>query len=165
MSNCLQKLLRINFSKIYNKIKEFPIFENDLNRMLEILNTYRSFFYRFLLISYLLSVFQVPVFELAHFFSHAFQMSPTHAELHSYGTHHVHDHNHGILAFLDDSTSESEDHSNKTQDLELKKKVEITTSFFANSLTSFQLHSNTFGYLKKLSSLYQIPVAPPPQFC
>jgi len=132
--------------------------------MLKILNTYRSFFYGFLLLSYLLSVFQTPIFELAHLFSHTFQMSPSHAELHSYGTHHVHNHNHGILTLLDESTSESEDHSNNTQDLELKKKVEITTPLFANLLTSFQLHSNTFGHLKKPNSLYQIPVAPPPQF-
>ncbi len=128
------------------------------------LNTYRSFLQSFLLLSYLLSIFQTPAFELAHFLSHVCQISPTHAELHSYGIDHVHDHNHRVLALLDNSTSESEDHPTNTPDLELKKKAEINTPLLAASMISLPYHSNNFGNLKKPTKLYQQLVVPPPQF-
>jgi hypothetical protein len=132
--------------------------------MLEVLNTYRSFLYRFLLVAYLLSVFQVPAFELIHLLSHAHQINDTHTELHSYTSHHEHDHEHRVLQLLDDSTSENEDHSNNIQDIELKKKAEIHTPLLSTLFVSLQNNTNNFGNIKKPTSLYQHLVSPPPQF-
>jgi len=53
--------------------------------MLNILNKYRSFLHSLLLASYLLSVFQVPIFELFHLLSHTYHhISYSKTEFHSY---------------------------------------------------------------------------------
>lgn len=131
--------------------------------MLKTLNIYRSFLYGFLLASYLFSVFQIPIFELAHLLSHTHQISPTHVKLHSYSTHHDHGHSHNVLQLLDDSNTESEEHSTNTNDLDLKKKAKINTILLANSFVSLQQNSNNFGSPKKPTCLYQTLVIPPPQ--
>jgi hypothetical protein len=122
---------------------------------------YRYLLFYVLIINYVVSSFQAPLFEAAHFFSHLEQSTSTHSD-HQYHLYHDHDqsHEHTSLAILDQNNKDQEEH-NLPEDF--KKKVENKGPLCLLDFSSYEYQLDNFVTTIPLSALLNDQISPPPE--
>ena len=93
--------------------------------MLYFLNTYRSFLFGLLIISYVFSVFQKPLFETLHFICHVPGIIFSQEKIHTYNSHNKEDHFHKNLTAFYDSVDEKGELPQPQNEQKTKKKIEF----------------------------------------
>ena len=137
--------------------------------MFKSVTKYRSSLNKILLVAYLLSLFHMPVIEFLHFLSHANPFGTGAGEFHSYYVDHANadlhglDHEHQILKVCGENHSETDHHSSTTNEIDLEKKVEISTNAITTTFASELNNIEIFTGFKIPTQLYLSVLVPPPQ--
>ena len=132
--------------------------------MLKYLNTYRSFIFGLLVVSYVFSVFQKPIIEVAHFMCHVPSMVLNGEKIHSYSAHENQSHQHGNLEKIEFSKTENEDQPHPQNNQELKKKIEIIHKKTATTDLEKLISNKNFQVIFSFQTASIKILSPPPQF-
>ncbi|MFK7776443.1 MAG: hypothetical protein AB8F94_30250 [Saprospiraceae bacterium] len=132
--------------------------------MLNSLNTYRSFLFGLLIISYVFSVFQKPIFETLHFACHLPDIIFSQGKIHSYDSHSQEIHAHeNLTAFYDASDEKGETPPAQTIQ-EPKKKIQIIDKKYSSLDVVIFLAKKQFQLTSPLQFVFIKIPNPPPQF-
>ena len=120
---------------------------------------YRNLLFYILLLSYVISSLQAPLYEVIHFLAHV--EVGTHSDYHFHSYHeHDHSHEHITLNILDHS---HEDQKDDQIPKEVKKKVETSNSPHWSNLTVFEYRIDNFKITFPFSTLAMELTSPPPE--
>lgn len=132
--------------------------------MINLLNTYRSFFFGLLIFSYVFSVFQKPIFETLHLLCHTPDIIFSNGKVHSFSDHEATLHSHENLAAIYNSTDEKGESPQPQSEQEIKKKVEMNEVYSSNSEWKTLAAKKQFQIHLPFQSIFQKIPNPPPRF-
>lgn len=132
--------------------------------MLKYLNTYRSFLFGILTLCYVFSVFQKPITEFAHLMIHAPGILFSEEKIHSFYAHKDDSHGHENLELLEISSSDEGEQPQSQNELEIKKKIEISDNGFKMVSQYYLKSKRSFIFILPHYFVFYKIHTPPPQF-